>query len=180
MVSRRKERKAVALHRVDHNIDHNNMLFIIENKGVKADDMWLLQKSLHQIKARRMMSKNVVIKLACQKYNLDLQQAVGDENLLKGSNIFVFAEEDNVIEVAKIIADFCENNKERSVFKLGLKLANNKSLIEDKLAADAVEALAKIPSLTHLRAQLLSILEWPCVQFVSVVDAKVAKELQSQ
>ncbi len=103
------------------------------------------------------VKKRVFIQ-AAKAYGIEL-----DVNELKGHVGVIFAHED-ASQVAKSTVKYSDEN-DKAVAVLGGQIEG------EYCSAEEVEAIAKLPSLSELRAQLLGLFEAPMAQTVGAIQA---------
>ena len=136
-------------------INESEAIFLAEYTGMNVKAMENLREEVGKVNGTFHVTKNTLLKLALQ--NAD--RAVPDE-LLLGQLATGFAR-DGVPPLAKTLVDYAKNVEQ-------LKLRGG--FLGDKfLTADQIEALAKLPTLDQLRAQILGLINAPAQGVVSAV-----------
>ena len=131
--------------------------FLTDYHGIDAQETSDLRTKLAERGAEFHVVKNSSLKIAAKEKKLpDLSEfLVGHTAIIVGG--------DDVSGVAKAITTFNKDTKKVSV-KAGA--------LEDKiLSADEVKTLSNLPSIEILQSKLLSLLNTPATQLVSVLSA---------
>lgn len=138
-------------------LSRSNYFFLTDYKGIDSEETSELRKKLSERGAEFHVVKNSSLKIAAKEKELpDLSEfLVGHTAIIVGG--------DDVSGVAKAITTFNKDTKKVSV-KAGA--------LEDKiLSADEVKTLSNLPSIEILQSKLLSLLNTPSTQLVSVLSA---------
>ncbi|WP_147094157.1 50S ribosomal protein L10 [Swaminathania salitolerans] len=133
-----------------------SMVVVTENKGLTVADVTELRRRVRAAGATYKVAKNRLASRA-----LDGTQFDGILPLLKGPTALAWA--DDPVAVAKVIVEFAKTNDKLVV--LGGALGSQ------TLNADGVKALAALPSLDELRAQLVGMISTPATRIAGVVQA---------
>lgn len=133
-----------------------SMVVVTENKGLTVADVTELRRRVRAAGATYKVAKNRLASRA-----LDGTQFDGILPLLKGPTALAWA--DDPVAVAKVIVEFAKTNDKLVV--LGGALGSQ------TLDADGVKALAALPSLDELRAQLVGMISTPATRIAGVVQA---------
>lgn len=141
------------------NIDNSSALFVTTYKGLSVNDMNALRQKIREANGSYTVIKNTLAKRALQ----DAEMA-GLDDLLEGQigTTFCFGDPP---PVAKALVDFADDNDALQI-KGGL-------LDGTILDAKGIEALADLPPMEVIRAQLLGILSAPASQLTGVVASSV-------
>jgi large subunit ribosomal protein L10 len=132
------------------------VIVVAHNKGLTATQVLDLRNKMAAAGATVKVAKNSLTKLA-----LDGTDAAGIKNLFEGPTVLAYG--DDPVTAPKIAADFAKAN-DKFVLLGG-------ALGSQILDADAVKALAALPSLDQLRAKLLGMLQTPATRIAAVVAA---------
>ena len=154
-----KEKKNAQMERLSDRFSRAKGSFLVNCIGLNAEKMTALRKGLKGGKGEIQVIRNTLAKLILDKHP-EIKPAY--EEHLKGPNAFVLAFEEPS-EVAKIIDNLSEEDENFSV-KCG-------ALGGKALAAEDISALAKLPPLPILRAQLLGALSAPMTKFLGTLEA---------
>ncbi len=129
---------------------------LIDYKGVNANDMVALKKSLYAVNAPLRIVKKSLLALAMK------EAGVADyERRMFDGQIAIAVSADDEVAGPKAIADFAKTNSHVTIVGgvLGTTL----------LSQQEVEALAKLPSQEQLRAQVVGTINAPLTGFVNVL-----------
>ncbi|GAN60026.1 50S ribosomal protein L10 [Acetobacter cibinongensis] len=130
-----------------------SMVVVTRNDGLTVADVTDLRRKVRAAGATYKVAKNRLATLA-----LDGTQFDGIKPLLKGPTALAWAEDP--VAVAKVIVEFAKAN-DKLVLLGG-------SLGSQVLSADGVKALAELPSLDTLRAQLVGLISTPATRIACV------------
>ena len=133
-----------------------SMVVVTRNKGLTVADVTDLRRKVRAAGANYKVAKNRLATLA-----LDGTQFSGIAPLLTGPTALAWADEP--VAVAKVIVEFAKTN-DKLVLLGG-------SLGSQVLDAAGIKALAELPSLDTLRAQLVGLISTPATRIASVVQA---------
>ncbi|MBS0965473.1 50S ribosomal protein L10 [Acetobacter okinawensis] len=133
-----------------------SMVVVTRNKGLTVADVTDLRRKVRAAGANYKVAKNRLATLA-----LDGTQFSGIAPLLTGPTALAWADEP--VSVAKVIVEFAKTNDK-------LELLGG-SLGSQVLDAAGIKALAELPSLDTLRAQLVGLISTPATRIASVVQA---------
>jgi large subunit ribosomal protein L10 len=160
-----REEKVQAVNEIATKLRESQTTVIADYRGLTVAEVTELRKQLREAGVEFRVLKNTLTRLATKKENLtELDQ------YLLGPNAIAFSKDD-VIAPAKILVDFAKKN-ERLEIKGGV--------IEGKVVdADAIKALASLPSREGLLSMLLSVLQAPIRNFALAVKA-VADQKEGQ
>ncbi|WP_336946728.1 50S ribosomal protein L10 [Asaia sp. BMEF1] len=133
-----------------------SMVVVTENKGLTVADVTELRRRVRAAGATYKVAKNRLASLALHGTQFD-----GILPLLKGPTALAWSEDP--VAVAKTIVEFAKTNDKLVV--LGGSLGNQ------TLDANGIKALAALPSLDELRAQLVGMISTPATRIAGVVQA---------
>lgn len=133
-----------------------SMVVVTENKGLTVADVTELRRRVRAADATYKVAKNRLASLALHGTQFD-----GILPLLKGPTALAWSEDP--VAVAKAIVEFAKTNEKLVV--LGGALGSQ------TLDANGVKALAALPSLDELRAQLVGMISTPATRIAGVVQA---------
>lgn len=124
--------------------------------GLNVAELNDLRTQMRDAGARFRVAKNSLAKLAVEGTSFS---PIGD--LLSGPTAFAYSPDP--VAAPKVISAFAKKNDKLKI--VGAGYAGN------LLDADAVKALAELPSLDELRAKLLSLLNTPASRLVGLLQA---------
>ncbi|MDP4823314.1 MAG: 50S ribosomal protein L10 [Aestuariivirgaceae bacterium] len=143
------------------------VVVVSHNKGITVAQMNVLRSKMAEAGATVKVAKNRLAMLA-----LAGTDAEGIKDLFTGPTMIAYSSDP--VTAPKIAAEFAKGN-EKFVILGG-------ALGKSVLTADAVKALAALPSLDQLRANLLGLLQTPATRIAAVVAApagQVARVLRA-
>jgi large subunit ribosomal protein L10 len=142
---------------VNTHLDKSDYVYLANYERITVDEIAELRASLSEHDAEFHVIKNSIFGVAAAAKELpDLSEhLIGQTAIIVGGN--------NPSGVAKVVGEFFKK-KEKVDMKAGI--LNEKALTKEEIAA-----LAKLPGLESLRAQLLGLLTQPATGFVRVVNA---------
>lgn len=132
------------------------VVVVSHNNGVTVSQMNSLRAKMAEAGATIKVAKNRLAMLA-----LAGTEAEGMKDLFKGPTMIAYS--DDPVTAPKIVAEFAKGNDKFVI--LGGALGTT---IMD---ANAVKALAELPSLDELRAKLLGMIQTPATRIAGVVQA---------
>ena len=142
---------------IDKHLDKSSYVYLTNYERITVDEIAELREKLSQHNAEFHVIKNNIFGVAANSRNLpDMSEH------LRGQTAIVVGG-DNPSGVAKSVIEFFEK-KEKVEFKAGI-------LEEKALTKEEISALAKLPGLDSLRAQLLGLLSQPASGLVRVINA---------
>lgn len=133
-----------------------SMVVVTRNDGLSVADVTNLRVRVRKAGATYKVAKNRLATLA-----LDGTRFEGISPLLKGPTALSWAHDP--VAVAKVIVEFAKTNEKLVIIggALGTQTLN----------ADGVRALAELPSLDTLRAQLVGLISTPATRIAGVLQA---------
>ena len=129
---------------------------LADYRGLSVGEMARLRRSIKAAGGEFKIYKNTLVRFAVEELDLDLL------DLLVGPNGIAFVEDD-AVSVAKALRDFSREN-DSLVIKGGL-------LGEQRLSAEEVDSLAKLPTRDELLARLAGGLAAPLQKFAGLLQA---------
>ncbi len=132
-------------------------MVLVSFQGLTVPETQELRNKLRETGATYMVVKNTLLRIALQETDYPLPET----QVLEGPTAVVFALEDPVA-AAKTVVDFMKEHEENLTIKAGY-------LERRVITADEVVALAKLPPLPVLRAQLIGLLTTPATRLVRVL-----------
>lgn len=132
------------------------VIVVAHNKGLTANQVLDLRNKMAQAGVTVKVAKNRLAKLA-----LDGTDASGIKDLFVGPTMLAFGQDP--VTAPKIAAAFAKTN-EKFVILGG-------SLGKTVMDADAVKALAELPSLDELRGRIIGLIQAPATKIAGVLAA---------
>ncbi len=130
--------------------------FLVNYQGLDANEEFVLRRQVTQKGGRIFVAKNTLIKIAVAELGLPEVDEV-----LKGPSAVVVYDEP--VAVAKALVEFAkESSKDVPQIKAGF-------LQGQKLSAEEVKAIAELPTLDELRAELVGVLQASMSELVGVL-----------
>lgn len=150
-----KKRKEEVLAQYKEWMSQSQALILMDYKGASVKDMENVRSKIREAGGEFHVVKNRLAKLAFKANDLDIP-----DGYLDNSTAIGFAFED-VASIAKVLSEMA---KEVEAFKF-----KGGYMGTEVLSAEQVTALAKLPPLPVLRAQLLGVLQAPASKLVRTV-----------
>jgi len=137
-----------------------SFVLVSQNKGLTVADATNLRRRMRSAGATYKVAKNRLTAIA-----LDGTSFQGIAPLLKGPTALAWSRDP--VAVAKTAVEFAKTNDKFVILggALGKQVLN----------ADGVRALAELPSLDALRAQLLGLIQTPATRIAGVLQAPAAQ-----
>lgn len=136
------------------------VVVVAHNKGLTANQVLDLRNKMAAAGATVKVAKNSLVKLA-----LEGTDAKGITNLFTGPTMLAFA--NDPVAAPKVASDFAKAHEKFVV--LGGALGTT------TMDANAVKALASLPSLNELRAKLVGMIQTPATRIAGVVAAPASQ-----
>ena len=133
-----------------------SFVLVAQNKGLTVADVSELRRRMRAAGATYKVAKNRLATLALEGTRFD-----GVQPLLKGPTAIAWSTDP--VAVAKTAVEFAKTNDKFVV--LGGALGTQ------TLNADGVKALAELPSLETLRAQLVGLIQTPATRIAGILQA---------
>ena len=133
-----------------------SFVLVAQNKGLTVADVSELRRRMRAAGATYKVAKNRLATLALDGTRFD-----GVKPLLKGPTALAWSTDP--VAVAKTAVEFAKTNDKFVV--LGGALGTQ------TLSADGVKALAELPSLETLRAQLVGLIQTPATRIAGILQA---------
>lgn len=149
--------KEVVVQGMTERLKRATAVIVADYRGLSVADLSHLRRELRKRGSEVQVIKNTLMRRACQAAGIEPPVA-----LLQGPTAIVLLYDD-LSSPTKVLLDFA---KGREVFSLRGGLVEGQAL-----GADSVKALANLPTRDELRAQLLSMLQGPQRQLVTVLNA---------
>ncbi len=133
-----------------------SFVLVSQNKGLTVADATVLRRRMRDAGANYKVAKNRLASLA-----LDGTKFQAIQPLLKGPTALAWSRDP--VAVAKTAVEFARTNDKFVILggALGTQMLN----------ADGVKALAELPSLETLRAQLLGLIQTPATRIAGILQA---------
>lgn len=133
-----------------------SVIVVAHNKGLTANQVLDLRNKMAQAGATVKVAKNRLAKLA-----LDGTDASGIKGLFTGPTVLAYA--NDPVTAPKVAAAFAKTNENFVV----LGGALGKTVLD----ANAVKALAELPSLDELRGKIIGLIQAPATKIAGVLAA---------
>ena len=133
-----------------------NLLVITHQSGLTVSEVTQLRRRMRDAGAGYKVCKNRLVRLALEGTKFEALSPMFTGPTAIASSI-------DPVAAAKVCVDFAKDN-EKLVIVGG-------ALGENALDVDGVKALAKLPSLDELRAQLIGLVQAPATKVAGVVQA---------
>lgn len=154
-----KKRKEELVEQYTDLLQRSRGVVMTENLGLSVAEITELRSKIREAEGEYHVTKNTLTRLALQ----NVGYAVPDE-LLLGSTVVGFAFE-SMPAMAKAIVDFAKDNN---------RLRVKGGLLGDKALSDKdIVALADLPPLPVLRAQLLGLINTPATRIAGALAGSV-------
>lgn len=154
MITKVKKEKQVQF--LSENIKKAQAGFLVNFQGLSVEQMTEMRKSLKDKGLADMkICRNTLFRKAMDDYP-EIKEHLSSS--LTGSNALVFAF-DNPSKVAKILSDYVEKTE---ILKIKAGVLEGKGI-----SMEDIKALAKLPSIEVLKAQLLGVLSAPMSKLLS-------------
>lgn len=136
-------------------LEKSDAVFLTEYTGMNMKAMNALRDKVYEVNGAFHVTKNTLLRYALEQSDMPVP-----DDLLSGQVATGFAMGE-IAALAKTLVDFAKS-EERLKLRGGVMGAN-------KLTAKDVEALANLPSLDQLRAQIIGLINAPAQNIVSAV-----------
>ena len=148
--------------------DNTSLVVVAHYAGMTVSQMTDYRSRVKAAGGKVKVAKNRLAKIALQD-----TEVAGIEDLFKGPTCIAYS--DDPVSAAKISVEYAKENDHLVI--LGGAMGST------VLDADAVKALASLPSLDELRAKLIGLLNAPATKVVRTIkepSAKLARVLQAK
>jgi large subunit ribosomal protein L10 len=156
-ISKQRKKELVDLY-IDM-INKSNALFLTEYTGLSVKDLQKLRGEIREVDGTYLVTKNTLLLHALEQTGKPVQA-----DLLVGQLATGFAHSE-APAVAKMLSKFSKDSEQFAI-KFGI-------MDDVFLTAEQVEALANLPTLDELKAQLLGLIQAPARNMASVVAGGV-------
>jgi large subunit ribosomal protein L10 len=154
-----KARKIALIKQYDELIKNSRAIFLAEYSGMNVKQMNALRDKVYEADGALHVTKNTLLKIALEKADKALPEDLLDGQLATG---FALSE---APALAKALVDYAKDD-EKVTLRGGF-------LGDEFVTAEQVEALAKLPSLDELRAQIIGLIDGPARNIASVLASGV-------
>jgi large subunit ribosomal protein L10 len=155
-----REQKAAAIEEIAGQIQESEAIFAVDYRGITVPQAAELRAKLRDADASFRVVKNTLTERAADQAGVEALKA-----LLKGPTALTFVRGD-AATAAKTISDFSRDTPDILAFKGGL-------LNGDALAAEQIQAIAKLPSRDVLYGQLVGMVASPISGVVRTLNALI-------
>jgi large subunit ribosomal protein L10 len=154
-----KERKEELVAQYSELLGQSRAIILTEYSGLSVKQMQALRAQVRQADGAYTVTKNTLLKLALAEHDSELP-----DELLVGQLATGFAMNE-VPSLAKALTSFAKEEED-------LKIVGG-LLDGELLTAEQIKALAELPSLDELRAQIIGMIQGPARNLVGVVAGGV-------
>ncbi|GJM40390.1 MAG: 50S ribosomal protein L10 [Ardenticatenaceae bacterium] len=154
-----KARKLELIAQYDELIQKSKAIFLAEYTGMTVKQMNALRDKVYDVEGTIHVTKNTLLKLALEKADKDLPEEFLQGQLATG---FAFSEAPSM---AKALVDYAKEDDKVSL--------RGGFLGDEFMSVEQIEALAKLPSLDELRAQIIGLIDGPARNVASVLASGV-------
>ncbi|MEJ2581354.1 MAG: 50S ribosomal protein L10 [Acidobacteriota bacterium] len=152
-----KEQKHEQSVELRENLEGVNTLFLLENHGLKVNDVNRLRSEVRKTEATYKVVKNTVVRLAVEGTEME-----GITPFLSGPKVLAYTGGDGVA-LAKVLKDFIKKHPE---------LTFEQAYLEGQiLEAKEAEKIADMPSRDELISQLVNLLQSPLRRLAVALNA---------
>jgi large subunit ribosomal protein L10 len=154
-----KERKDTLVSQYKELIEQSSAIFLTEYGGMTVKELQALRAKVREVDGKYFITKNTLLKLALEESNIP-----APSELLIGPVATGFAMGE-VPSMAKALVSFAKDEDDLTIKGgiLNLKFLSQKD----------VEALAELPPLDQLRAQIIGLIDGPARGIVSTLSSGV-------
>lgn len=157
-ISRKRKEELVAQY--TELIEQSEAIILAEYKGMSVKSMEGLRTKVREVNGSFYVTKNTLL-----QYALEQADTKVPEDLLQGQIATGFAAQGEVAGLAKTLVDYAKNDN-HLIVKGGI-------MGNELLSPDQVDAIAKLPSLDDLRAQIIGLVSAPARNIASTVASGV-------
>jgi large subunit ribosomal protein L10 len=156
-----RERKEELVAQYSEMIQQSRAMILTEYRGLTDKELKVVRSAVREANGTYRVIKTTLLRRALQANGYDLPESVEGAPLAIG---FCFSE---IPSVAKALTGFAKDSEEM-IIRGGM-------MGEHFLSEDEIKAIAELPPLDVLRAQLLGLLDAPAANLVGVIQAGVAQ-----
>ena len=157
-ISRKRKEELVAQY--TELIEQSEAIILAEYKGMSVKSMEGLRTKVREVNGSFYVTKNTLLQYALEQTDMEVP-----EELLQGQIATGFAGQGEVAGLAKTLVDYAKNDN-HLIVKGGI-------MGNELLSPDQVDAIAKLPSLDELRAQIIGLVSTPARNIASTVASGV-------
>ncbi|WP_420644823.1 50S ribosomal protein L10 [Candidatus Leptofilum sp.] len=154
-----KARKVELIAQYDELIQNSRAIFLAEYSGMSVKQMNALRDKVYEANGALHVTKNTLLKLALEKADKELPDDFMQGQLATG---FALSEAPSL---AKALVDYAKDD-DKVTLRGGF-------LGDEFMSVEQIEALAKLPSLDELRAQIIGLIDGPARNVASVLASGV-------
>ena len=148
--------KAAAIAALHRTLQETQLVVVTHQLGLTVAEVTNLRGKMRAAGAGFKVTKNRLARIA-----LKGTQFAGIDELFTGPTAIAFSRDP--VAAAKVVADFAKSNDKLQIVGAGLG--------NQVLNAEGVKALATLPSLDQLRAQLIGLISTPATRIAGVLQA---------
>ncbi len=148
--------KAAAIAALHRTLQETQLVVVTHQLGLTVAEVTNLRGKMRAAGAGFKVTKNRLARIA-----LKGTQFEGIDDLFTGPTAIAFSRDP--VAAAKVVADFAKSNDKLQIVGAGLG--------NQVLNAEGVKALATLPSLDQLRAQLIGLISTPATRIAGVLQA---------
>ncbi len=163
-----KDQKEAMVAKYEGWLQKSQAVFVMSYSGLTNKQVEQIRRSMRESGGEAHVVKNTLVKIAMNNLGYGVDEVMEDTSLTG------FAFQDPAA-TAKVMADAAKAHGEKLDFKLGY-------LDKNQLSANEIKALATLPPLPVMRAQLLGTILAPASKLVRVINepgSQVARVLQA-
>ena len=151
-----RARKAELVAELQETFESNNLVVITQQSGLTVEEVSELRKQMREAGAAFKVTKNRLAKIALKGTKFE-----GLTDRFTGPTAIAVSQDP--VAAAKVAVEFANKNEKLQIVCGALE--------KDALDADAVNALAKLPSLDELRGKLIGLIQAPATKVAGVLQA---------
>ncbi|MBN1429749.1 MAG: 50S ribosomal protein L10 [Anaerolineae bacterium] len=156
-----RERKEELVAHYSEMISQSQAMILTEYRGLTDKQLKAVRERVREANGSYHVTKVTLLKRALQEHGFDLPEAVESLPIAIG---FCF---DDMPGVAKVLTDYAKD--------VDLMIIRGGLMGERFLSEEEIKAIAKLPPLDVLRAQLIGLLDAPAANLVGVIQAGVSQ-----
>ena len=163
-----KKQKEAMVVKYEGWLEKSQAVFVMSYSGLTNKEVEAIRRAMRESGGEAHVVKNTLIKRALNKQGYEVDEVMTETSLTG----FAF---NDPAGTAKVMADAAKEHGEKLQFKLGY-------LDKAELSAEEIKALAKLPPLPVMRAQILGTILAPASKLVRVINepgSQVARVLKA-